>query len=176
MTATDTPGFHPLEALGGLLERVGVALEGNARAQDRLLRYFTMQPSYQRREDSLIVATATDAFSLGGPMQGMQYKVRSIIIGGLTPSTAAAGTADIFSTAGVPYAQITSLAQLPLADWRDHAASLPNIAFYGLDEITLNYPEKLVIVLSNATIGQQYVAAASVTEVQLSPAPQVNVL
>lgn len=105
---------------------------------------------------SQIVATTAgpNVIGLGGPAMGRARLVREIVVGGVTVATAAAGTADVYVMGTSPGATP------PLIRWRDHAATMPLIAFYSDRQIALHYPEKLWVVLTGATNGQQYVAAA----------------
>lgn len=98
-------------------------------------------------------------FDQAGPKQGYFWYIRSIVVGGLSPTTTAAGRADVYVVAGgTP--QGSSLASLGLSDWRDQSATLPNVAFYGVGEMPLRHNEDLYIIISNGTGDQQYVAAA----------------
>lgn len=123
------------------------------------------QPSFIRVRGS---ATATAAglaiitFDLKGPDQGHWWAVRSIVIGGSTVSTSAMGTADVFVTA--MSGPTTTIANMGLADWRDHAATLPDVSFYGRGELPLRLNEELLVIVSGGTSGQQYVAAAQVED------------
>lgn len=127
------------------------------------------QPVFGRVRASVVVGSSGVAvlrFDQSGPTQGYFWYVRSLVIGGLSPSTVAAGTADVYVVAGGSVAEIATLAGLGLSDWRDHSASLPSVTFYGRGELPLRFNEHLSIVLSGATNGQQYVAAAQFEQYQ----------
>lgn len=98
-------------------------------------------------------------FPLAGPDQGHFWYVRSIIIAGLSPTTTAAGRADVYVSSSALVSQ-ASLAAIGSSDWRDVSLTMPNIAFYGRGEFPLRLNEKLFVVISNGTSGQGYVAAA----------------
>lgn len=120
------------------------------------------QPVFGRVRASVTVGStgvAVMRFDQGGPTQGYFWYVRSITIGGLTPTTTAAGRADVYVLGGHSADQIATLGGLGLSDWRDQAATLPDVSFYGRGELPLRFNERLSIVLSNATNLQQYVAA-----------------
>lgn len=110
----------------------------------------------------------------GGPDQGHVWNVQSITVGGLSPTTVAAGRADVYITAMDLRSQGT-LANLGLADWRDQATALPLVAFYGENQMFCRLNEELYVVISNATNGQQYVAVAQVQDIEESAARSVNV-
>lgn len=99
------------------------------------------------------------AFPLAGPDQGHFWYVRSITIVGLSPTTTAAGRADVYVSSSNLAAQ-PSLAAVGSSDWRDVSLTIPNIAFYGRGELPLRLNEELFVVISSGTSGQGYVAAA----------------
>lgn len=97
-------------------------------------------------------------FNLAGPDQGHIWYVKSIMVGGLTPITAAAGRADIFVSAS----NLMGLGVVPpLTDWRDQAETLPLRGEYSDRSLTCRFNEELYVVFSNATVGQQYVAVCT---------------
>ena len=112
----------------------------------------------------VVASAAADASGaatlvLGGPTVGRQWEVRGIRVGGLTPSTTAAGVADVYiSASGTPAST---------ADWVDRASALPLPATYGAGELVLHERELLVLVVSGGTSGQVYVASAAVTDYDL---------
>lgn len=118
-----------------------------------------MQPVFGRLATTGVVNAAGDPmilrFPLRGPDQGHYWYVRTIGAAGLTPTLAAAGRADVFVSAADLRSELT-LAAIGLADWRDFTNTLPNMAFYGRGDLELRLNEKLFVVISNGTIGQQY--------------------
>jgi hypothetical protein len=82
--------------------------------------------------------------------------VRSVAIGGLSPTVTATGRADVYVSAA--NAGVLTLASFGLSDWRDQSITLPNIAFYGRGELPLRLNEEIVVIISNGTNAQQYVA------------------
>ena len=108
------------------------------------------------------------ALNMGGPQQGRVWRVRSIAVGGVTPTTTEAGRADIFVAetaaqvlAGAPAAGSqpghggftfnTGLAAGSTGRWRDQTTTLPNVAFYSRSEMTVKAGQLLFIVFSNGT-------------------------
>lgn len=127
-----------------------------------------MQPVvYRVPQSGLIPASGPLVLRMGGPDQGHIWHVRSIVVGGATPTTTVAGRADVFVSA--TDLRTYTLAQVGLVDWRDQAAALPNIAFYGIGELPLRFNEELFVFFTNATPGQTYTAAAQVLDVQEGP-------
>lgn len=108
--------------------------------------------------------------SLSGPDQGYIWYVRSIVIGGTAPGSSITGRADIFVSAA-DLRSYTSLVQIGMVDWRDQTATLPNVAFYGRGELPLR-SEKLFIVVSSATSGQQIEGGVQIEGFQESAASQ----
>lgn len=100
-------------------------------------------------------------FPLAGPDQGHFWYVRQLVVGGLTRTTAAAGSVDVFVSATSTLSALGSLAAIGIADERDFSAAMPNNAFYGRGELALRFNEELFVVVSGGTSGQAYVAAAS---------------
>lgn len=99
-----------------------------------------------------------------GPDSGHFWMVRQIVIGGLTPITAAAGRADVFVSAQ-DFTNST-LAAVGLLDWRDQATALPLVGPYGKGEMYVKADEYLQIAISNGTPGQQYVCGVMVEDFQ----------
>lgn len=99
-------------------------------------------------------------FPLRGPDQGHFWYVRSLIVGGLAPTTTAAGRCDVF-VSGADLRELQTLAAIGMGDWRDQSTFLPNIAFYGRGELELRSHEKLFVAISDGTDGQAYVASMS---------------
>lgn len=163
MTDDNEPGFWVrLEAhLGGVNKRLDRLAQMQASANK------TVQPVFGRQTAQPVIANAAGIaiFDFSGPTQGVIWHIRSITVGGLTPSTAAAGRADVFVSATDPGVN-TTLATLGLSDWRDQSAALPNIAFYGNGAMVLRPNEDPLIIVSGATVGQVYMATVSFMQVQ----------
>ena len=118
---------------------------------------------YRIAQSVVIPASGVGVIRLAGPDQGHYWHVRGISVGGLTPITTAAGRADVYVSAA-DLRSSANLATLGLADWRDQATTLPNIASFASEELPLRLNEELYIVITNGTVGQQYVACAQVTD------------
>lgn len=135
-------------------------------------------PSVVRIQNSGIIPTPTAAFgiNMGGPDSGFEWVVRRIVVGGLTWSTTAAGTAEVYVTGlGAQWGTSaggsgTAAGVRSLADLVDQASTLPNKAFYGRDELVVKENESLVIVILSGTAAQQYVASIGVQVVRTSAA------
>lgn len=96
-----------------------------------------------------------------GPDQGHFWYIRNIVIGGLTPSLAVTGRADIYITA-MDLRNQGSLAAVGMGDWRDWADFAPGVAqvaFYGRGEMPLRLNEKVFAVVTGGTNAQQYAVA-----------------
>lgn len=164
----DTAGGLGLDLVAKLdvtVGRMADAAERQARELDRLAR--TMQPVYFRSADNALApVSGIVALDLGGPVQGFVWHVRTIVVGGLAPATVAAGAADVFVGGG----ELDSLSAAPsLMDWRDRAAALPRVAFYGMGEMALRAGESLRLRITGATAAQTYVAACTALVVQEGP-------
>ena len=123
------------------------------------------QPVYYPLADSQVVdangnAVMMDQFQ-SGPDQGHFWHVRSIVIGGVLPTTAVVGRADIFATAMVPGQVPNYLQLLGTTQWRDFTTTLPSVAFYGAGELSLFPQDELLIIVSGATVGQTLVCNVS---------------
>ena len=115
-------------------------------------------PVFNQTQDTVIIpANGLGVVRLTGPDQGHFWYVRRVIVGGLTPTTVAAGRADLFVSAA-DHRSRTALNQFAMTDWRDQTASLPNIATYSRGGLNMRLNEELYVVFSSATVGQQYVA------------------
>jgi hypothetical protein len=136
----------------GSVERLSKTLERQRRTPPA-------QPVFGRTAAAGVFATGAAlilTFPLKGPDLGHFWYVRSIAIGGLSPTVAAAGRADVYVSAA--NAGVLTLASFGLGDWRDQTLGLPNVAFYGRGELPLRLNEEIVVVVSNGTNAQQYVA------------------
>lgn len=121
-----------------------------------------------RRNSATFSSSGVLGLSMGGPEQGRVWRVRSIAVGGVTPTTTEAGRADVFvanapvqlfaggpasgsqpGADGVVFA--TALAPGSLNNWRDQTTVLPNVAFYGLGDLSVHAGEQLWVVFSSGT-------------------------
>lgn len=159
-----------LGKLGKNIERLG-AHALRARELDR-----ARQPFSARIQASAVCPSPSVNFGLnfGGPDAGFYWVVRRLVVGGLTWSTTAAGTAEIYVTglagaAGTSTSGAGSIAAIrSLSDLVDESAALPNKAFYGSEELIVQPNESLVAVVVGGTASQQYVAAAGIQVVRLT--------
>lgn len=111
------------------------------------------------------------AFDNSGPDQGWYWYVRKLAVGGATPSTTVAGRADLFVSAA-DYRRYTTLAQCGMQDWYDQATTLPLVGTYGDGECELRVNEKLYLVVSGGTSGQDVHCVGTVKQLQESAARQ----
>jgi hypothetical protein len=174
MTMTDRgPGLHvDLDAyfdlaLNKAATRIGADVE---RRFERAIRRVPAQPFNARTAGSVIMGSSgTGVIGLSGPSQGKFWYIRSLVVGGVTPTTIAAGRADLFVGAS---RQVVDASSLSLADWRDVALTLPAVAFYGRGEVTMRHNELAYFALSSATNGQEYVAGITLEEFEEAALPQ----
>lgn len=124
-------------------------------------------PSIVRIQNSGVIPTPTAPFGLnmGGPDAGFEWVVRGLVIGGLTWSTTAAGSAEVYvSGLGAQWGTAaggagTAAGVRSLSDLVDQAASLPSKGFYGREQLVIKESESLIVVINGGTAAQQYVAA-----------------
>lgn len=104
--------------------------------------------------------------NLRGPVQGHVWHVRKLAVGGVSPTTAAAGRLDVYVTSAGVVTSALTLAQIGMQDWQDQATSLPLIANYGDGELVVKGGERLLLVITNGTAGQQYVVNGKAKDIQ----------
>lgn len=120
-----------------------------------------MQPVNFRTQGSAIANAAGVAviqFSPAGPDQGHLWVVHSLVVGGDTWATTAAGSAELYVSA-MDLRTLNGTSP-PLTDLVDQAATLPLPATYGDQQVTLRNGEDLYMRIVGGTSGQQYVASA----------------
>jgi hypothetical protein len=140
-------------------------------------RHNAAEAEHRRRETArarvpidarlITVGTGSDAadllLSVGGPDPGFYWLLRRLVIGGLLWDTTAAGDAEVYIT-GLSFpmgsAGLLPAGTLGLSDLVDHAATLPNIAYYSTHHMIVQANENLVALIGGATNAQQYVMAA----------------
>lgn len=150
------------------LGRVADSLDRDAeeRRRDREIQRARV-PSLVRIQNSVVIPTPTVAtgINMGGPDAGFEWVVRGLVVGGLTWSTTAAGTAEVYVTAlGAQWGTSgsgagTAAGVRALTDLVDQAATLPSKGFYGREQLVVKENESLVVVILTGTAGQQYAAA-----------------
>lgn len=113
--------------------------------------------------------TAPFVLGMGGPDTGFIFVVRRIIVGGLTWSTTAAGTAEVYITGSAYPSGSTGIVR-NLTDMCDQSTALPNKAFYGRDEVVVKEGEWLSVVINGGTAAQQYTANCGVQVVRTTDA------
>ena len=110
-------------------------------------------------------ASGTLVLNLGSPDQGTVWILRRLVVGGVTPGTAAAGAADVYVGA-VANISGQNPGSLELVDWVDRASSLPLVGWYGDRQVVVKAEEILWLNITAGTAAQLYVAAAQVQQVQ----------
>lgn len=91
-------------------------------------------------------ATVQTAIDLQGPgMSDSHWDLKSIAVGGGTPTTAAAGRADLHVAASNPL-----LTAWDISTWRDQLTTLPLTKFYGRGEFPLVPQQRLWIIFSSS--------------------------
>lgn len=160
-------GATGLDLEASLHASLNVLLGGFKRVADDLkdMRQLVLQAGLLLPAGTVVGAAGTFPSSgslvldLGGPAQGRLWDVARIVVGGITPSTAAAGAADVYVSAAGRSAMPGGL-----IEWCDTASSLPLNAFYSPGQVFLRYPERLYVVLRSGTSTQQYVTAARIVD------------
>ena len=111
------------------------------------------------------VATANSAgactLDLDGPQPGRYWLVRSIVVGGTGYEDAPAGSAAVYVLI-VPAGAVATAGTLQMRD--NVAGALPQVAFYGSEQMLLHAREHLIVTITSGTSGQQYVAAATIED------------
>lgn len=149
-------------------------LDGSARRSREIARARVPFPVRLTASGVCPTPTAAFALNLGGPDAGFFWVVRRIVVGGLTWSTTAAGTAEVYvhGFAGGPGGITSGAGSVAgvraLSDLVDQAGSLPNKAFYSTEQVIVQPNESLSVVVLTGTAAQQYVAAAGVQVVRLT--------
>lgn len=169
LEAAGDPLRDRLEAIARRSAGVDLALDfhlGSMRESLDALVAASKKPARQPYAFRL-AATATAPASgfvvlnLIGPPIGEVWHVRKIVVGGMTRTTVANGSADVIVSA-TDISAATSLAQLGLADEVDFTPTLPNKAFYDPRMVPVRYPERIFVCISGGTNGQVYVANVTV--------------
>src|SRR6185437_16193166 len=112
-----------LDALTSSNEKLGKKL-------DVWMRRATNVPTDHLARGQVVIASGatTGAVDLGGPQQGRIRIVRMVRVGGLTPTTAAAGRCDLFQSSTNP---LTDGSDTDIMRWVDQAKTLPQVAGYS---------------------------------------------
>lgn len=157
---SDGPGMG-LDAIVGLTMKIGNladSMDAQRRREEQHRR--ALIPT-----DWPLVAVATcdsnglAALDLGMPPEGTVWLLRRLYVGGVKRTDTADGTADLFVTASAALAILTTT---PASSIADSALSLPSQAFYTNRQVPVHPPERLVVVVSGGTTGQNYLASAMV--------------
>jgi hypothetical protein len=140
-------------SLGASLGNLADGMESDRRRRDSQL-----PPSDEQLFASGAASAAgTLTLDLGSVPLGRVWQIRRLIVGGVTVTTTAAGTAYAFAQGAPP-------ADLNLTNCVDIFSSLPQGNTYGTHQLFLTATMHLWIVFASATSGQQYAAAAFVED------------
>ena len=159
-------------AIGGLSER----MDKSRRATERAIRQAELlMPFYGRHSANAIApSSGLTVIDLGGPTQGSMRLPAMVVVGGILPTTAAAGRVDLYVTKHPPGA-VAAAGSLALMDWAGGFAAMPAVGTYSARQIVVKENERLLAVISNGTNGQQYVGTCWYTELIESPATREGV-
>jgi hypothetical protein len=141
---------------------LGKQAEEQRRMTDRLLKRLEKNTpvDYGVATSGVFPAAGNLVLALGTPDQGTYWDVEAVCVGGTDLNVAAAGTAGLYVVASPPLPGAPSPGMINLAD---RSTGLPNVAFYGRRDVIVNDQEYLLLVVFGGTVGQQYVANASLS-------------
>jgi hypothetical protein len=167
-TDTDRNLFDLVGDLSLTIGGLSSAVEEQQRSNDRRMRADSEEsPRFVRPLGQVVLNSS--GFGVVGfdnkPAQGHFWYVRKLVVAGVTPTTAVAGRADVFVGAQ-DLRQVTSLAQIGSANWRDQATTLPLIGVYGRGELTVPSPYDLYVIVSGGTSGQQVIVTGDIEDYQ----------
>src|ERR1700757_2419805 len=113
----DEQGIDVNAQLNISLGNLGKAIDRNTMF-NRLATKAQYPVNYNPSATVIIPSGGFAVVKIGGPDLGHFWQVRRIAVGGLSPTTVAAGRADIFVSAGDLRA-FTTFGQFSITDWRD---------------------------------------------------------
>jgi hypothetical protein len=113
------------------------------------------------------------ALDTPGPPAGWYWYVRRICVGGLTPTTTAAGRADVYASA-MDLRVFVNNTQMSMLNWIDQAQQLPLCGSYSAGELFVLWPEQLFVIIDNGTNGQAYTARVDIQQFQDGSGPIVQ--
>lgn len=129
---------------------------------------------YRTRQQDVCGATGVVVLDFGGPAQGRVWELRHVVVGGDLPSTVAGGAAYVYRVAGVAKSSIPG--SLSMADAIDWTATLPNVSFYGPgDAGVIVAPERVFVVITGGTNGQDYQASIDVLDRMATPLDRTSI-
>ena len=167
----------------GLFLKLSASIDGLAAAQraEAERRHIPQPVDHPIFGSAAFPSSGVLAMNLGGPQPGYVWEVRSLVVGGQTPTTTEGGRADVFVVAspgalitGAPAATDqpgrpgfvtgTGFANGCLQYWKDVASPLPNKAFYGRRELTVRPNQSLWVVFSSGTSTDVLIASGNVEQ------------
>lgn len=119
----------------------------------------------------VIAANGIGVIRFGGPDQGHYWYIKKLTVAGITPTTVAAGRADVFISAA-DMRSVFAAGATSSMDWRDQAPTLPTVLPYGNAVMPLRLNEELFVVFSGATPGATYVSCIGYFDFEESSARQ----
>jgi len=159
------------DPVGGLLAQISAKLSvmaeigtSQARETQRMRKQLdasrTVQPVLFRAQGRTTVDSNGYGFFRINPRPaiGHVWEVRSLVVGGVTWGTTAAGTCEVYIS-GMDLELLVD-ASPPLTDLIDQATSLPLPSFYSTGQFTVRPPEQIAVRIVGGTSGQEYVATA----------------
>ena len=146
--------------------KLGKQLEEQKARADKLVERLNRNTpvDYTFSQYGVFPSSGPLVLNIGSPDLGTYWEVESVIVGGTEVNVTAAGKAGLYVTA------VPTVAGLGLSNCVDIAASLPNAGFYGRRDIVVTAQENLVIAIYSGTVGQGYIASASVTVLNVAAA------
>ena len=151
------------------LSRHTDALDKNSKSLAKMADDFVAPVNYRMGGSTIINAAGYGVVRLAGPDLGHLWHVMALQLSGNTIGTTVAGRADVFVTAmdpRTPNATVDPRTLIGAQDWRDYAASLPSVAFYGKDLLTMRMQEELFVIFSGVASGTQVNAFATILDIQ----------
>jgi len=104
--------------------------------------------------------TVPQVVNLGRPMQGKIWEVHNLAIAGVAVDSTIAGTAYVMvrgdGAALASQGSALTTATIGTTGLRDSATTLPNVGFYGHNELVLNATQHLIVVLIGYTTATVY--------------------
>jgi len=107
--------------------------------------------------------TGNLALNCGGPAQGREWVLQRLVCGGLTYTTPALGSAEVYSSGWIPSSTT------PLSECQDHATQFPFVQRYVGRQVVIRSGEVLWVIVQNGTVGQTYTAQGTVLDSLVDP-------
>lgn len=150
----------------GVLADLAVRLGSAADAMDRVTS--SLERARQSVSDQIPItarvahsavcsAAGVAVIDMRGPDQGRRWELRSVFVGGAQVTGTPAGKGYLFVAGANP--DSTQTGDLSIVNARDLITqALPDSAFYSSDQVALEYPEKVWVVITGGSSSLQYAA------------------